>query len=241
MLSDFNPKILAKPEHYHLIDDYFYYLKIGAKHYAKAQIDTETKLKKIDLLERALRKNFPLKNSVIARLQNTFVKNNLSLYLLLDPVLAWRYSAMEKLPTSEEQLSEFVNLEISAFARLIMALYDENPSTYLPLTSLFSAFYLLEVFQNKAPFIKAIKWSKRQRVNKLKGLYKNSYVILQLVRSKRLKFRLAQSLNRAKILIEKHENNKQPEIGVVDSIRIFLYSVIQFIGVRHRTLDKNKM
>ena len=102
----------------------------------------EVKLKNLELLEKALRKDFPLKNSLIANLQNSFIKENLSLYLLLDMLYAWRYLARGVCPKSEEQLSELVNLSISTFARLIMALYDENPSTYFPLTSLFSVLFL---------------------------------------------------------------------------------------------------
>ena len=161
--------------------------------------------------------------------------------MLLDPLYAWRYLAREKYPTSEEQLSELVNLGISPFARLIMALYDENPSTYLPLTSLFSFLFLLENFEKKSKLVAKLKLSKRQKISKLKGLLKNSTIILSLINSKRLKFRLAQSLNRAKILLKKYENNKQLKIAVLDRILIFLYSMVQFVSVKHKTLDKNKV
>lgn len=241
MLSDFNPKTLVKKEHYSLIDDYFCYLQTGWKHYAKTNTLSEIKLKKLELLEKALRQDFPLEKTLVSRLQKAFVKENLSLYLLLDPLYAWRYLALEKYPTSEEQLSELVNLLISPSARLIMALYDENPSTYLPLSSLFSALFLLENFAKKSKLISMVKLSKRRKVSKLKGLLKNATVILSLLNSKRLKFRVAQSLNQAKILVEKYENNEQPKIGIIDSLRIFLYATTQFVSVRHKTLDKNKL
>ena len=241
MLSDFNPKILVKKEHYPLIDDYFCYLKTGWKHYAKTEVSSEVKLKKLELLEKALRKDFPLKNSLIANLQNSFIKENLSLYLLLDMLYAWRYLARGVCPKSEEQLSELVNLSISPFARLITALYDENPSTYFPLTSLFSVLFLLEEFQKKSTIVNQVKLSKRQKVSKLKGLMKNSAVILSLINSKRLKFRLAQCLNTAKILIQKFENNEQVKISILDNIIIFLYSTTQFVSVRHKPLEKNKI
>ena len=192
-------------------------------------------------MEKALRKDFQIRNSLIFRLQQNFLKENLSLYLLLDPLFAWRYSAKEKLPTSEAQLSEFVNLFISPFARLIMALYDENPATYLPLSALFSAFFLTEAFHDKAPLVAKVKLSKRQRLSKIKGLIKNAAIIMSLVKSKRLKFKLAIAVNQAKIMLFKEENNKQPQFTIVDKIRVFLYACWQFLRVKHKTLEKIKI
>ena len=241
MLNNFNPKILVKKEHYALISDYFNYLETGLKHYAKENVSIETKKHKLELLEKALRKDYQHKNSLIFRLQQHFLKHNLSLYLLLDPHYAWRYLASNKLPTSEAQLSEFTNLFISPFARLIMALYDESPSTYLPLSALFSEMFLSEAFRLKSPLTAKIKLSKRQRINKLKGLLKNAAIILSLIKSKRLKFKLALAVNEAKIRLKKAENNEQPKIGVLDKILIFLYSCWQLMSVKHKTLEKTKL
>lgn len=241
MLNNFDPKIIAKNEHHSLIDDYFSYLQSGLIHYAKEDIGKEVKKHKLELLEKALRKDFPLSKSLVARLQKHFLKENLSLYLLLDPIYAWKYLASGKIPTSETQISEFSNLFISPFARLIMALYDENPGTYLPLSSLFSALFLLDVFQNNLPFSVKLKLSKRQKISKLKGLAKNSAVILSVVKSKRLKFMLALALNQTKVMIKRYENNKQPQIPLIDNIAVFLYSCWQFVSVKHKTIEKAKL
>ena len=219
MLNDFEPKSLVKNEHYQLIDDYFRYLNCGLLHYAKENVEKQVKKQKLELLEKALRKDSRLENSLIYRLQQEFLKENLSLYLLLDPMYAWRYLAEEKMPTSEA----------------------ENPATYLPLSSFFSALFLTDLYNNKLPLIAKVKLSKRQRLSKLKGLLKNAGVILSLVNSKRLKFKLALALNEAKILLKYQENNKQPKITLIDSTRVFLYSVWQFFSVKHKTLEKLKM
>jgi hypothetical protein len=241
MLNNFEPKTLVKPEHYQLIDDYFRYLELGLKHYAKENISQDVKKQKLELLEKALRKDYSKKNSLITKLQSRFLSHNLSLYLLLDPLYAWRYLAIGKLPTSEAQLSEFTNLLISPAARLIMALYDENPATYLPLSSFFSAMFLLDNFQNKTPLVAKIKLSKRQKISKLKGLLKNASIILSLVKSKRLKYKLALALNRLDINLKNTENNKQSKFAFLDNIRVFLYSYWQFISVKHKTLEKIKL
>ena len=241
MLNNFDPKILVKKEHYELIADYFRYLETGLKHYAKENIETPIKKQKLELLEKALRKDYSQKNSLVSRLQQEFLQNNLSLYLLLDPLYAWRYLASGKVFSSEAQISEFSNLFLSPFARMIMALYDENPATYLPLSSLFSAFFLLDILQNNSPLKVKIKLSKRQKISKIRGLIKNAQIILSLVSSKRLKFKLALAVNQAKIKLKKAENNEQPKIGILDSFLIFLYSIWQFASVKHKTLEKIKV
>lgn len=241
MLNKFEPKSLVKKEHYQLIDDYFRYLELGLNHYAKENVTQEIKKQKIDLLEKALRRDYAVKLSLISRLQQNFLQENLSLYLLLDPLYAWRYLAKGKMPSSEAQLSEFINLFISPAARLIMALYDENPATYLPLSALFSAMFLIDVFHNKSPLIANVKLSKRLRISKIKGLLKNSAIILSLVKSKRLKLKLAIAINQAKIMLEKEESNKQRQIAIIDKVRVFLYSCWQFLSVKHKTLEKIKV
>lgn len=241
MLINFDPKILVKKEHYSLTDDYFNYLKFGLMHFANNKFEKGLKVEKLELLEKALRKNFPLKKTLIGRLQKGFVENNLSLYLLLDPHYAWRYLANGKLPTSEAQLSEFNNLFISPAARFIMALYDENPATYQPLTSLFSVLLLLDMWHNKSQVVSLVKLSKRQKVSKLKGLIKSAVIIMSLVKSKRLKFKLSITHNTAKLLVKKYEKNEQLKITLLDKILIFLYSCFQFVSIKRRTIEKVKI
>jgi hypothetical protein len=175
---------------------------------------------------------------MISRLQQYFVTENLSLYLLIDPLLAWRYPAADKQPTSETQLSDIIGYETSPLARLLMVLNNENPSTYLPMQSLLAVLIYSDMFQNKHPVLKNIKLSKRQRLSKLKGLLKNAGILLSIVRSKRLKYRAAILLNTASILADKYEKNQQFRIDFLDVLRIYLYSIIQFLFVRKRTVTK---
>ena len=72
----------------------------------------------------------------------------------------------------------------------------------------------------------------------LKGLIKSAKVILQLVKSKKLKLRLAFTLNKGIFLANKFIKNKQVNLGILDYLLIFLYSVWQFIMIRKRTITK---
>lgn len=229
---------LSSRKHRKIIEDYFLYLDLGWKSFSRTDIPVEVKLKKLDFLDKAIRKDCPLKNNIIFRLQNEFVKENISIYLLLDPLIAWRYLASNKVPTSEKQVSDIVNYAISPLARLIMVLYDENPSTYMPMNALLCLFCYIQMFNENSPILRKAKFYKRQRDSKLKGLVKSSKVILQLVKSKALKYRLAFVLNKGVFLANKFIKNKQVKLGVLDYLMIFMYSMWQFVVIRKRTITK---
>ena len=229
---------LSSGRYQKIINDYLLYLDLGWKSFSRADIPVEVKLKKIDLLDKAVRKDCPLKKSVIYRLQKEFVEENISIYLLLDPLVTWKYLALNKIPTSEKQLSDMINYVISPLARLIMVLYDENPSTYMPMNALLCLFYYIQIFNENSPILKKAKFYKRQRDSKLKGLIKSAKVILQLVKSKKLKLRLAFTLNKGIFLANKFIKNKQVNLGILDYLLIFLYSIWQFIMIRKRTITK---
>ena len=229
---------LVRQNHRPLVELYVRYLESGHEHFGKANLDPSVKLEKMRLLEKAVRRDFPFEDSILARLQQQFIAENLSLYLLLDPLLAWRYPAAGKKPTSETQLSDIIGYETSPLARLLMVLNNENPSTYLPMQSLLALLTLLDMLQNNAESLKKIKWAKRQRISKLNGLLKSAGVLLAIVHSKRLKFKSAVLLNTVAVLVNKYEKNKQFDTDFLDVLRIYAYSICQFLFIRKRTVTK---
>ena len=228
---------LLKAEYRPIWSDYCRYLRMGWQHYADKKIDSAIKAEQIRLLERAVRKDFPLPDTLLARLQKAFVTENISIYLLLEPLRVWRWLATDKKKITEAQISEIIAGLASPAARMLMVLNNENPSTYLPMTSLLSAWFLLDAMENKNVLLQ--KSGKRSRfwLGKIQGLLKNASVILSVIKSRRLKFRLAMELNRLTILVNKTQSNKQCRIESLDRIKIFLYSLCQFIVIKRRTTE----
>ena len=227
---------LVQKKHENLIKNYCSYLDCGWKHYQNNKIESSVRLKKTDLLEKAIRKEFPLPESLLAKLQKDFVKENLSLYLLLDVLPAWRYLAADRYPSSEEQLSELTNFAISPLGRMILALYDENPAAYHPLNSLLIMNFWMQLFISKSPVVSKVKLSKKQTESKLRGLLKNSVVLLNLLDSKRTKFRAAAAIKKSELMLNKFKNNEQIKLTILDKIRVFLYSFAMFLAAGKRTI-----
>jgi hypothetical protein len=228
ILSDLVPKSKQN-----LFTLYMKYWQTGWQHFISDTRCTEIKQQQIILLEKAIRRDFQLSQNFLSCLQKAFVKEDLSLYLLLDMLTAWHYLAADKPPTSEEQLSKIIGATTSPLARMIMVLNDESPVTYLPMQELLSALLWYDLWQKKSVLVKKVRLTQRQKNNKLKGQMKSAMVLLAIVCHKRLKWRLALFLNKTAVLMQ---NNKQENIRVLDEIKIILYSIYQFITVRHRTM-----
>ena len=223
-----------------LLHDYMLFLSLGEKHFLLKKTDTELCVEQLQLLEKAIRKEFKLKKNIIARLQRKFLQENLSLALLLDVLQGWRYGVQGNF-AEEKCFSEVSAHMLAPLSRLLMVLYDENPCTYLPMNSLLVCLYWIHLIETDANLIKKMRLSKRNKINKLNGLIKNSNVILQLVFSKKLKFQLAILLNTLQIKIRKIAENEQPRIGTLDAVKIFWYSTLQFLIVRRKTVCKKGM
>lgn len=237
MFNGYDISQISAAKYQTLIKQYVAYLHCGWQHFSNPNISSAVRLEKISLLEKALRKDISLPQNLLFKLQQNFLKENLSISLLLEPLSAWHYLASDKAPTSAAQVSELLNRLLAPTARLILALDNENPSTYLPLTSLFILLFWQEMFENNSPLLKKIKLSKRQKENRLSGLYKNAFVILSLVKNKRLKFRLALLLNFARLHTEKFKNNKHYSPAFLDYTRIFLYSLAQFLFIKRKSVN----
>lgn len=229
-------KMLLKPQYHALWADYCRYLDLGWQHFAQKDLEASVKYEQLRLLEKAIRRDFALKTNVLARLQKFFVAENLSLYLLLEPLQAWRYLVADSCPNSKNAAMEVLQHAVSPAARLQMVLNGQNPSTYLPMTTFFTAYFLYYGRMQKSSFLKNIKYSEKRWYNMLNGLLQDSFVLLEIVGSKRLKFALAIELNTLKIKLQKLLKHQQSKLDLLDRLKIIVYSIIQFIIVRKRTI-----
>ncbi|MBQ4400099.1 MAG: hypothetical protein II830_02245 [Alphaproteobacteria bacterium] len=215
---------------------YLNFLYAETKRFEFEKSKVAIKEEKIRLLEKVLRCNTLAKNNIIAELQKGFINENLSVSLLTDWLVVWRYSAITEPPLNEKRISDIIGTAASPLARMIMALNNENPSIYLPFSSLVSAVLFLYIKHNNHPILKGCKWRLSQQLSKLKGWLKNAEILLNVVSSKRLKFKIALLINRLKIFQQAFQNNKQYQIGILDEIKIILYSVWQFMTIRHKSV-----
>ena len=227
---------LLKQEYQGLWLDYCAYIQLGWKHFFYECKSPTVNRDKLRLLDKAIRKDIPLPDNLLRRLQQKFVTNNISIYLLLEPLQAWRYISDMHASFSEQQISEIINYSVAPAARLLMVLNDQPPSTYMPMTSYLHALYLLKLINEKSCELKEIKRSKKKQYKKIQGLLNEAHILLSVVNRKKLKWKLAFKFNELQVQINHIINNKQTNFSLLDRVKIFLYSCMQFILIRHRSV-----
>ncbi len=226
---------LLSAQHRPLLRLYLRYLQLGWQHFSAARKSATVKQEEIRLLEKAIRRDFSWSANFLAQLQKQFVVANLSPTLLTEPLVAWRYLATATSPLSEAQISEIISLLTAPLSRLLLALNNENPATYLPLQSLLQGRMWHTLIAQKSPLLQGVKFKKAAQKNKIINLIKHAEVVLALVDSRRLKFCLARLFTQSLWLVK---NNKQPPYHRLDQCQYFLYSIILFLTVRHRTISR---
>ena len=75
--------LFVPDESKYILRDYVYFIELGVKGALNEKIKPEVRLKKFDLLYRQIFKKCKLKNGLLARLQQIFVKENISLSLFM--------------------------------------------------------------------------------------------------------------------------------------------------------------
>ncbi|MBQ8481577.1 MAG: hypothetical protein IJ532_03500 [Alphaproteobacteria bacterium] len=232
---------LIPSQNLELWNNYLKFINLGKSRFFYEKDRISCKEEKLRLLEKAVRRDLPVSDNILSRLQQEFLQENLSVSLLSDWLAVWRYTATLPLPLNEKRLSDIIGYAASPAARMIIALNNENPSIYLPFSSLVSAVLFMAMETEKDDLFKGSKWSLKQKRSKLKGWLKNSRILLSVIRSKRLKFKTALLLNRLKIYERDFQNNKQFKIGFLDEVSIFLYSMCQFMTIRYKSVAIKEM
>lgn len=83
-----------------------------------------------------------------ANLREIFVKENFSLSLATDLLKAFRQDAVGFEYQTWAQLTEYCRYSAAPVGRFLLALYNENPSTYLPAASLCAALQIVNHIQD---------------------------------------------------------------------------------------------
>ena len=197
------------------------------------QLSAKEKKKQLEEAEKALfdkGKFFPSQT-----LRKDFLKEKFDFSLATDLLIAFKQDAQNKHYKTWTQLLEYCKYSAEPVGRFMLALHNENPSTYLPASALCSVLQLtnhiqdlrsdlLELKRNYLPeeLIKKYKISPKSLsvgkssknlqkltndiLNRCRKLLKDARVLPSIVKSKRLKFYICIVLALTDILINKLYN-----------------------------------
>ena len=220
-----------------LVAKYYKFARMADDIADNPKLNMKQKLQALDEMEDILHQrigNKSKKLSFINGLRKDFISENLSFSLLTDLLVAFRQDARNFTYETWAQLTEYCRWSAAPVGRFMLAIHNENPSTYLPGASLCVALQIenhLQDIKYDAKLLKrvyipsdmlkkfgvkvkdllkdketpALNSLKKDILQKVKGLIKEAEVLLSIVKSRRLKLELGVILSLTHIMLKKLE------------------------------------
>lgn len=200
------------------------------------RLSTEEKLNLLNETERAFYgKNKAKKFSAAAKLGHLFAKENLDASLFTDLLKAFRQDAVNQPLEVWEQLTNYCSYSAAPVGRFLLAIHDENPSTYLPAATLCAVlqisnhiqdlkkdclemkrFYIPKTMMDKHGVVyddfcksqstPALKTLIAEIITELRSMMKDAQQLPRLIKNKRLRMETGVILSLTNSMLQKLEN-----------------------------------
>ena len=227
--KDYILKSVPKNQVY-IMQCYLDFIILGIKAATNPKISTQTKLKKFDLLYRQIFKSCAIKNNLITKLQQNFIKENISLSLISDMINALKQLALQEQPDGKTQIY-IMQLFINPLARMIMVLNNLNMSIYMPFISLLMGGGVISLFQTGKVS------DRRFYTSKLNGFIKDGQILPMLIKNKCFKFKICFFVMMINSYAQKIKRKEQLKLTIIDSSKILMYACAKWLFTRVKTLN----
>ena len=225
--------ILVPNKYRHLFLCYLKYIELLAKRALKLK---KTSSKNFIFLQKAVFRNWKT-NSLLGELQKEFIKENISLSLLSEPIegFSWIYDNRYELDFNKAT-PMFLQI-ISPISRLITDLNNETPLLYHPLSNLIFSYFSLYLEEN----LNLIKIFKNNKINfNSKDIDKhlsNITSILNLKMHFNFKLKIIFFVGFYKVLTI----NKPQKINFYCYVNSFLYGLYYNIIIANKNKNTNQI
>ncbi len=141
---------LFSPQNRQIISCYYQFARLADDIADNPRLSPKEKLQRLDLLEKTLygQKGFPVFCKPAARLRKVFMQEGLDFSLAADLLTAFRRDAEGMTYETWGQLTNYCQYSAAPVGRFLLALHNENPSTYLPAASLCAALQIVNHIQD---------------------------------------------------------------------------------------------
>lgn len=226
--------LLFKKKIRKIITDYYNFARYCDDIADNPKSTTKQKLKDLEIAEQSLFGASQQKYGKILR--DDFLNEKLDFSLATDLLIAFRQDAEKTIYQTWSQLLDYCKYSAVPVGRFMLAIHDENPSTYLPASALCIVLQLINHIQDLKNDVKdlkriyipeellvkykvskraltATKCSKNLHfllndvLDRCCGLLKDAEILPAIIKNMRLKIYICITLNLSKILINKLYNN----------------------------------
>ena len=197
-----------------------------------------------NLLYRAVSHHWQ-KDLLLGDLQEKFIKENLSLSLLLEPLDGFEWLSKNRYPLNFSTSSPIMLQIVMPFARLIAALNHQHPPFYQPFANLISAYiglYVLTLKDVEQLFSNTlITLDKTKIESDLLLLHDEAKQVLPVIRGMKFKLKIAFYLGLCKVLILKRMKKNLKKINFFDYVNAFLYGLWYSITIKSKEIKLRKL
>ena len=182
---------------------------------------------------------------LLGYLQQQFIKENLSLSLLLEPIDGFDWLAKNRYPLKFSGSSPIMLQIISPLARFIAALNNQHPPFYQPFSNLICAFLTLYVL-NTPSLEKTLKASgitvDKENLNQtLPLLFAEAKQILLVTKGLVFRCKIGMYLGFCRRLIEKNQKKNKKKIDFLDYFNSFLYGLWYTLTIKGKPIRQNRI
>lgn len=179
---------------------------------------------------------------LLGRLQAMFIKENLSLSLLLEPLDGFEWLSKNRYPLSFSSSSPILLQIIAPMARLIAALNNEHPPFYQPFSSLVCIYLSLYII-NMPELINILKVAdisvhKEELQQELPLRFFEAKQVLPTIQGIKFKLKMSFYLRLCYVLINKKMNHK---INFLKCVNVFLGGLWYTLTVKGKRIKLRKI
>ena len=181
------------------------------------------------------------KRNTLGYLQQEFIKENLSLSLLLEPLQGFEWLSKNRYPLTFTGSSPIMLQIVAPFARFVAALNNQHPPFYQPFANLVCAY--LGIYLQAMPTLLNMLTVARFTINtnmpaSLPLLLQEAKQILPVTYYLSFKLKIAFYLGLCNILLQKKSSYKT---NFLDYVNAILYGLWYIITIRGRALPTQKI
>lgn len=192
--------------------------------------------KTFNLLYRAVSHSWP-EQTLLGRLQREFIKRNISLSLLIEPVDGFEWLYKNHHVVTLDKLSAPLMQIIAPFSRLIALLNNQTPPFYQPFSVLVFAYLLFYASSNQDRLgLKTIAAVKpKELLAKAVLSSAEAKEVLAVTKFSVFKLKLAFFVGLCRVTGRKNTKKSTGKINFFDYVNAFLYGLWYIITIRNKT------
>ncbi len=219
---------------------YLHYIKLVLQRGFRVK---KTSIKNFRLMYKAISKQWP-EDKLLGYLQREFIKRNLSLSLLIEPLDGAEWLFKNKFTLTLDKASPILMQIIAPISRIIAILNKQRPPFYQPFSNIIFIYFVLYIMYDKSIRLilknYGMKIQPKSILNTLLLLNKESKQVLTIIYGFKFKLKIAGLISLAQILIYKNINKEELKLNIFEKIKYILYVLWYMVDIRDKTkgLDK---